>query len=510
MDFKLIENREPLFLHSLIDLKVNGEFADVTLVSDDQTQVKAHKIVLSSYSPVLRALLVNRPHSDTMLFLVGIKHEEMECILQFIYAGETNVPQSRINEFWKNMNFLGISTISREKFKLSFNRETDDFLKEDEVLRSAELKLKTDDNTNKYYSDCKENALKDIESPIICKEIVAVEESDNLTNAVSDELNTASERKIEKIEDQNIPKLDLSDRNIRTVKKSECPNLLLSKSKTEKQAKKITKYNLKREKKYCSWLLQNGKICGKKFKDRYSLNCHMKTHEHGVCPVCGENVLQRNLPRHINTKHGLQGSMGSDGVSKQDSEYECSSCSEKFKSSFQLHFHLYKKHGIENANTKIFKKFMCNICDRKCSSLRAKDMHISTHSTPTIPCQHCGKMFSNNYYLKLHIQNLHTPDEEKKIKCNICNKGFNTVVSYEGHVNMHKGVKPFVCEECGIHFQNDANRRAHMRKAHPATYKATTNPKQKAKAKMKCCYCLYETKKTYDLKRHIERKHNKQ
>ena len=38
------------------DLYQEGRFADVTLVSNDQTQFKAHKIVLSACSPASNAL----------------------------------------------------------------------------------------------------------------------------------------------------------------------------------------------------------------------------------------------------------------------------------------------------------------------------------------------------------------------------------------------------------------------------------------------------------------------
>ena len=46
--------------HQLLFLKYlyqEGQYADVTLVSDDQTQFKAHKIVLSACSPVFKKIV---------------------------------------------------------------------------------------------------------------------------------------------------------------------------------------------------------------------------------------------------------------------------------------------------------------------------------------------------------------------------------------------------------------------------------------------------------------------
>ena len=44
-----------------------NNLSDVTLVSDDQIQFHAHKIVLSAYSPVLKHLLLNNPHQHPLI-----------------------------------------------------------------------------------------------------------------------------------------------------------------------------------------------------------------------------------------------------------------------------------------------------------------------------------------------------------------------------------------------------------------------------------------------------------
>ena len=81
------------------DLVTERHFADVTLVSDDQIQIPAHKIVLSTSSPVLKKLLLDNPHPHPMIYLSGVKHEQLESILQWMYFGETNVYKDNIEEF---------------------------------------------------------------------------------------------------------------------------------------------------------------------------------------------------------------------------------------------------------------------------------------------------------------------------------------------------------------------------------------------------------------------------
>ena len=66
---------------SLSDLFKTNTFSDVTLVSEDDWQVKAHKFVLSACSPVLRKILLNNLHPHPVIFLRGVKKQALESFL---------------------------------------------------------------------------------------------------------------------------------------------------------------------------------------------------------------------------------------------------------------------------------------------------------------------------------------------------------------------------------------------------------------------------------------------
>ena len=59
------------------DLYEEGKYSDVTLVCDDQTQFKAHKIVLRACSPVLKKIIDNNPSQHPLIYLRGIQSYEM-------------------------------------------------------------------------------------------------------------------------------------------------------------------------------------------------------------------------------------------------------------------------------------------------------------------------------------------------------------------------------------------------------------------------------------------------
>ena len=100
-------------LHLMLkDLHQEGRYADVTLVSDDQTQFKAHKIILSASSPVFMKIIDNNPSQHPLIYLSGVKSYELESILQFMYLGETKVCQERIGKFVKLAKDLEVKEIS--------------------------------------------------------------------------------------------------------------------------------------------------------------------------------------------------------------------------------------------------------------------------------------------------------------------------------------------------------------------------------------------------------------
>ena len=80
-------------------LRKEKEFFDVTLVSDDHHQVQAHKLVLSACSPFFKNILTQNPHSHPLLCLDGIKSDELQFVLDYIYQGEVQIFQEQLDRF---------------------------------------------------------------------------------------------------------------------------------------------------------------------------------------------------------------------------------------------------------------------------------------------------------------------------------------------------------------------------------------------------------------------------
>ena len=72
---------------------------DVTLVGEDNDQVAAHKLVLSSCSEYFKNIFKNSKHSHPLLCLEGITSHDLDNILNYIYEGELKLYQDDLDRF---------------------------------------------------------------------------------------------------------------------------------------------------------------------------------------------------------------------------------------------------------------------------------------------------------------------------------------------------------------------------------------------------------------------------
>ena len=81
------------------ELMMNEDYSDVTLVTEDKKQIKAHINILSACSPVFKDILKKENNSSQIMYLRGIQFPELESIMQFIYLGEATFYEERMDEF---------------------------------------------------------------------------------------------------------------------------------------------------------------------------------------------------------------------------------------------------------------------------------------------------------------------------------------------------------------------------------------------------------------------------
>ena len=95
----------------MTELMMNEDYADVTLVTEDKKQIKAHMNILSACSPVFKDIMPKVRSLNAIIYLKGIHFSEIEAIMQFIYLGEATFYEERINEVLTVAKSLEIKTL---------------------------------------------------------------------------------------------------------------------------------------------------------------------------------------------------------------------------------------------------------------------------------------------------------------------------------------------------------------------------------------------------------------
>jgi len=80
-------------------LRNDTDLTDVTLACKDGEQVQAHKVILAASSPFFRNLLRRNKHPHPLIYMRGVKAEDLVAIVDFLYYGEANVYQENLDAF---------------------------------------------------------------------------------------------------------------------------------------------------------------------------------------------------------------------------------------------------------------------------------------------------------------------------------------------------------------------------------------------------------------------------
>ena len=72
---------------------------DVTLVCDDNSQVSAHKLVLSACSEYFKTIFRHNSHPNPLICLEGVSSPELRNILDYMYYGKAYIFQENLDNF---------------------------------------------------------------------------------------------------------------------------------------------------------------------------------------------------------------------------------------------------------------------------------------------------------------------------------------------------------------------------------------------------------------------------
>merc|ERR1712133_178907 len=111
--------------NNIYDMMNTNDLTDVTLISDDKKLSNAHKLVLKACSSLFSNILGDLPQSNSMIYMRGIQHQEIQSILDYMYLGEVTIAEERIHEFLKVAADFEVKNFVSEAKESTFTTTTD-------------------------------------------------------------------------------------------------------------------------------------------------------------------------------------------------------------------------------------------------------------------------------------------------------------------------------------------------------------------------------------------------
>ena len=217
-----------------------------------------------------------------------------------------------------------------------------------------------------------------------------------------------------------------------------------------------------------------------------SLRVHKRVHaeNHFQCPHCSHKCSQKsNLTSHVNAVHN-RANLPS---------FNCDQCPKVFTQKRHLETHINQVHlkiknlkcthdgceevfgyanvlaaHIVRAHTDI-RAFKCPAegCDRTFATQSDLQSHSTTHSGErNYACTVCEKTFPHRSTLVTHMLD-HERPTDKLFKCDKCSYQNNRQAKLVAHKQqVHEGLKPHPCVDCGMSFARPEKLRIHVNAVH--------------------------------------------
>ena len=89
-------------------LKSDQSFTDVTLATEDNKTITAHRAILGYSSPYFFSILQANSNSKQKTISVPVKYSHLQALVEYMYLGETRVEVMGVKEFLGVANRLQV------------------------------------------------------------------------------------------------------------------------------------------------------------------------------------------------------------------------------------------------------------------------------------------------------------------------------------------------------------------------------------------------------------------
>merc|ERR1711915_106572 len=123
------------------ELLSDTNFADVTLVAEEENEILAHKVILASSSSFFKRILIKHSQKTPIIYLNGIRFSDLQAIVNFIYLGEVEVRQEHLDTFLRAAKILEVKGITDETGSLEEEAPVEPLISDSDELIEEDANL---------------------------------------------------------------------------------------------------------------------------------------------------------------------------------------------------------------------------------------------------------------------------------------------------------------------------------------------------------------------------------
>ena len=164
------------------ELRSDSDFSDVTLACEDGHKFSAHKVILASSSPFFMNILKMYKNPHPLIFMRGVKSEELSALVDFLYYGEANIEQENLESFLTVAEDLKILGLTRTEGMATKSKEISSGKGNGPVVKvKAEDDIEIEDNGPEEDGEIQNN----VPGSLLETSTAPASAEDNLTDAGS-------------------------------------------------------------------------------------------------------------------------------------------------------------------------------------------------------------------------------------------------------------------------------------------------------------------------------------
>lgn len=484
-------NHLSTFASLLSDLRNEETYSDVTIACGGRLY-PAHKFVLSACSEYLRVMLCAHPNKHPILYLKDVPKEDLEAILDYMYAGTVKVAHSNLASLLHTAEGLQVKgLIIPEHFRGTSSSKP---LHPGTKRKSTEEESQSSTSATSPQKQAKRGAPDSPSEPANPDEPT---ESERLSRDESQE----EEQCGQECQPSSLPLGGWGYRGLgypawyqghngqdqllgnvygdRPIKEEPADD----EDKEEKQdvgEDNDTQENLKdvEEEDEFEGFEDSAEGCAMKQKEEEededvneesregeSTQENTSTKDPNLASflevMCTENTNDNSsdVKEHRETFHFDDSSMMSNGQREGSSRInaqQCPFCLKLLTTRSNLQRHIATHHTRQS--------FTCPTCEKTFTRKDRLTEHVKLHTGEApYTCDECGKNFSRRDNLNVHRR---THTGERPYSCDVCGKTFSRKEYIGEHMAVHSDYKRFSCRWCSKEFKHKQSLRHHIKSAH--------------------------------------------